>query len=82
MGANTIRYYRHSQLKHSKIALKTVYQTTARVDFAKLAFNKLVSYDSNGFFIYIYKLFYFCYVQRGFSEPCKTSRMELICENS
>ena len=34
------------------------------------------------FHIYIYKLFYFCYMQRHFSEPYKTSRMELICENS
>ena len=60
----------------------TEYQTTAHGNFAKLTFTKLVSYDSNGFFIYIYKLFYFCYMQRCFSEPCKTSRMELIYENT
>ena len=52
------------------------------VDFAKLTFTKLASYDSNGFFIYIYESFYFCYGQRRFSEPCRASRMELIRENS
>ena len=47
-----------------KKRIKKGYQITTHVDFAKLTFTKLVSYDSDGFFMYIYKLFYFCYVQR------------------